>query len=121
MIAIYDFEKTVEAHHEAYYAEIKGVRYAIDMERAQNYFGAVLARHNTFSAYETLIREDPEAFKEMEAAVTMISSMPPNPLDDVEYTEYAILYLKFLFNIFQRYTKRYICDTVLMGDEDHHH
>lgn len=121
MIVIYDFEKTVAESKDLYFIEAGGERIPLNMEKAHLFFSAVIEKYSTFSNYEQALNTDDSVYDELVENLSTMTAIPDNPYPDVNEKEYVLLFLRFLFNINQRYTKRFLCDAYIIGDSPEHH
>ncbi len=121
MIVIYDFEKTVAEDKDHYFIEAGGKRIPLDMEKAHLFFSAVIEKYSTFKKYEEALNTDDAVYDELVANLSGMTSIPENPYPDVDEKDFVLLFLRFIFNINQRYTKRFLCDTYIIGDSPEHH
>lgn len=121
MIAIYDFEKTVADEKDRYFIEAGGKRIPLNIDKAHLFFSAAIEKYSTFKNYQEALENDEAVYDELVEALSGMTTVPENPYPDVTDKEFVLLFLRFLFNINQRYTKRFLCDAYIIGDSPEHH
>ncbi len=120
MRVIYDFDATVETEGESYAVRAGGKDLPLNSKSMQVFFSEAVAAAGGYAAFEEQLRNDEFAMHNAKEKLDKITQLPMELAGalDMDEEEFTLLFLRILFNVNQRFVKRFLCDTYMFPESE---